>query len=106
MLFTSMFLHGGWAHLLGNMLFLWVFGSQDCSGCGRRVRKSLSVRTHVCLHCGLILDRDHTAAMVMLQRGWRWPGRTDAGHVRRVVGLVPWGTGNLTLGDSWAPADG
>jgi membrane associated rhomboid family serine protease len=25
-LFTSMFLHGGWAHLLGNMLFLWVFG--------------------------------------------------------------------------------
>ncbi len=25
-LITSMFLHGGWAHLLGNMLFLWVFG--------------------------------------------------------------------------------
>ena len=24
--FTSMFLHGGWLHLLGNMLFLWVFG--------------------------------------------------------------------------------
>ncbi len=23
---TSMFLHGGWLHLLGNMLFLWVFG--------------------------------------------------------------------------------
>jgi membrane associated rhomboid family serine protease len=22
----SMFLHGGWAHLLGNMLFLWIFG--------------------------------------------------------------------------------
>jgi membrane associated rhomboid family serine protease len=25
-LFTSMFLHGGWLHLLGNMLFLWIFG--------------------------------------------------------------------------------
>lgn len=25
-LFTSIFMHGGWAHLLGNMLFLWVFG--------------------------------------------------------------------------------
>lgn len=24
-LFTSMFLHGGWMHLVGNMLFLWVF---------------------------------------------------------------------------------
>ncbi|OPX22487.1 MAG: hypothetical protein B1H04_04940 [Planctomycetales bacterium 4484_123] len=25
--FTSMFMHGGWDHLLGNMLFLWVFGN-------------------------------------------------------------------------------
>ena len=24
--FTSMFLHGGWLHFLGNMLFLWIFG--------------------------------------------------------------------------------
>jgi membrane associated rhomboid family serine protease len=25
-LFTSMFLHAGWLHIMGNMLFLWVFG--------------------------------------------------------------------------------
>src|SRR5204862_8161383 len=25
-LFTSMFLHGGWLHLGGNMLYLWIFG--------------------------------------------------------------------------------
>lgn len=25
-LFSSMFLHGGWLHFLGNMLYLWVFG--------------------------------------------------------------------------------
>src|SRR5258707_15870866 len=25
-LFTSMFLHGGWLHLIGNMWFLWIYG--------------------------------------------------------------------------------
>ena len=25
-IFTSMFLHGGWMHLIGNMWFLWIFG--------------------------------------------------------------------------------
>jgi len=31
---TNIFLHGGWAHLLGNMLFLWIFGDniEDCCG--------------------------------------------------------------------------
>lgn len=36
-LFTSMFLHGSWLHVLGNMLFLWVFGRnlEDLIGGGR-----------------------------------------------------------------------
>jgi len=25
-IFTSMFLHGGWLHVIGNMLYLWIFG--------------------------------------------------------------------------------
>jgi rhomboid family protein len=38
-LFTSMFLHGSWMHLLGNMWFLWVFGNniEDSMGHGRFV---------------------------------------------------------------------
>jgi membrane associated rhomboid family serine protease len=33
-LFSSMFLHGGFMHILGNMLYLWVFGDnvEDCLG--------------------------------------------------------------------------
>jgi membrane associated rhomboid family serine protease len=36
-IFTSMFMHGGWSHFLGNMLFLWVFGNnvEDRVGRGR-----------------------------------------------------------------------
>jgi membrane associated rhomboid family serine protease len=36
-LLTSMFLHGGWMHLLGNMLFLWIFGNniEEALGHGR-----------------------------------------------------------------------
>ena len=34
---TSMFLHGGWLHLIGNMWFLWLFGNnvEDSQGHGR-----------------------------------------------------------------------
>jgi membrane associated rhomboid family serine protease len=36
-LITSIFMHGGWAHLLGNMLYLWIFGDniEDILGHGR-----------------------------------------------------------------------
>jgi membrane associated rhomboid family serine protease len=36
-LVTSMFLHGGWSHIIGNMLFLWAFGKslEDAMGHGK-----------------------------------------------------------------------
>ncbi|PZN31761.1 MAG: rhomboid family intramembrane serine protease [Proteobacteria bacterium] len=36
-MFTSMFMHGGWMHLLGNMLYLWIFGDnvEDSMGHAR-----------------------------------------------------------------------
>ena len=76
----------GWRH------FLWIlackaacagkrveavppaYTSQDCAGCGERIAKSLSVRTHVCTNCGLMLDRDENAATNIQWRGQRLRG--------------------------------
>jgi putative transposase len=60
-----------------------AYTSQDCSGilpagtpCPERVQKALSVRTHVCPHCGLVLDRDENAA-----RNIQWAGQALRGVV-------------------------
>ncbi len=34
-LFTHMFIHGGWAHIIGNMIFLWIFGNNVEDALGR-----------------------------------------------------------------------
>ena len=47
-LITSMFLHGGWMHLIGNMWFLWIFGNnvEDSMGAPalRRLLPALRLR--------------------------------------------------------------
>jgi len=52
-LITSMFLHGGWMHLIGNMLYLWVFGNniEDVMGHARYVVFYLS--------CGILAALSH-----------------------------------------------
>ena len=45
------------------------FTTQDCSKCGTRVKKALSIRTHICKGCGTILDRDHNASINILYKG-------------------------------------
>jgi putative transposase len=45
------------------------YTSQNCSNCSEVVKKSLSVRTHVCPYCGHIQDRDWNAARNILERG-------------------------------------
>ncbi len=46
-----------------------AYTSQDCSGCGERVTKALSERTHVCPRCTAVFDRDHNAARNILALG-------------------------------------
>ena len=91
----------GWGHFLSILACkaAWAgkrveavspaYTTQDCSGCGERIRKSLSVRTHVCTSCGLALDRDENAARNIQGRGQRLRGVSAlAGAVNREpVGL-------------------
>ena len=56
-----------------------AFTSQDCSDCGTRIKKSLSIRTHICSGCGLVLDRDHNAAINILEQAYRTGGQSETG---------------------------
>jgi putative transposase len=60
-----------------------AYTSQDCSGCGERVPKSLSMRTHICTNCGLVMDRDENAALNILRAGQALQALTqrDAAYV-------------------------
>ena len=52
------------------------YTSQNCSNCEKVVKKSLSQRTHICPHCGFVLDRDWNAARNILELGLRTVGNT------------------------------
>jgi putative transposase len=45
------------------------YTSQKCGGCGAIVPKSLSVRTHICPKCSLVIDRDKNASLNILRAG-------------------------------------
>jgi putative transposase len=49
----------------------------------QRVPKSLSVRTHICTKCGLVMDRDENAALNILRAGQALQALTqrDAAYV-------------------------
>jgi putative transposase len=61
-----------------------AYTSQDGSGCGERIPKSRSVRTHVCTHGGRVRARDEHAARNMQWRGQRLRGvPASAGAMNR-----------------------
>ncbi len=67
------------------------YTSQNCSNCGTRVKKTLSVRTHICPSCGYVEDRDVNAAINILQLGrQRTVGHTETstlGEIGPLAGL-------------------
>lgn len=56
----------------------WFASSKTCSGCGTaKAKLMLSERTYVCTVCGLVLDRDHNAALNLAALA------ADTGELRR-----------------------
>ena len=43
--------------------------SQECSRCGKIIKKNLNIKTHKCPYCGLVLNRHVNAAINILHRG-------------------------------------
>ena len=75
-LVTSIFLHGGWAHLGGNMLFLWIFGDNLNKVMGQ-VRYALFY-----LVCGLAAGLAHIA----FNSGSNVPSVGASGAISGVLG--------------------
>jgi membrane associated rhomboid family serine protease len=73
---TSMFLHGSWGHILGNLLFFWVFGNniEDSMGKGRFLIFYLV--------CGLAAAATH----VMLDPGSPVPTVGASGAISGIMG--------------------
>jgi len=74
--FTSMFMHGSWEHLLGNMVFLWVFGNniEDSMGHLRFIAFYLI--------CGAIA----AAAHILLSPGSPVPAVGASGAISGIMG--------------------
>ena len=73
-----------------NRLFLQVDPrntSKKCSRCNSIVPKDLSVRIHDCPHCGLVLDRDHNAAINILALGLQDVNATSVDEVVEAPGF-------------------
>ena len=79
-LFTSMFMHGGWAHLLGNMLYLWIFGDnlEDRLGHGRYLLFYLLA--------GLLASLAHVFASVLFGDNLQIPSLGASGAIAGVLG--------------------
>jgi membrane associated rhomboid family serine protease len=63
-LLSSMFLHGGWLHLLGNMLFLWIYGDNVEHRLGRTVYLATYLATGLLAALGYGLVAPATAGNI------------------------------------------
>jgi membrane associated rhomboid family serine protease len=79
-LVTSMFLHGGFAHLLGNMLFLWIFGDNVEDRLGRWQFLAFY------LLCGVLAGLSHVAVTYLFRMDPLIPCLGASGAISGVLG--------------------
>jgi membrane associated rhomboid family serine protease len=79
-LLISMFMHGGWAHLLGNMLFLWIFGDNVEDAMGRKRFLSFYLLT------GVIASLSHVFATYIFGGNTLTPSLGASGAISGVLG--------------------
>lgn len=72
------------------------YTSQKCSACGALVKKSLSVRTHMCTECRVVLDRDHNAALTILHEALQYVSNGTVGHTGTSTLVVQNASGQTT----------
>jgi putative transposase len=65
--------------------------SQECSNCGKIVKKELSDREHICPHCGIILDRDYNSSLVIKNRGLRARNGPSFQYEKPLPSFARWG---------------
>jgi membrane associated rhomboid family serine protease len=77
---TSMFMHGGWGHLLGNMLFLWIFGDNIENRMGH-VRYLIFY-----LLCGILASLSHVLSTYLMAQSTIIPSLGASGAISGVMG--------------------
>ncbi|MFT3705414.1 MAG: rhomboid family intramembrane serine protease [Agriterribacter sp.] len=79
-LLTSMFMHGGWLHLAGNMLYLWIFGDN--------IENRIGHTRYFIFYiiCGVIASLSHVFSTVLLNQNSLVPSLGASGAISGVLG--------------------
>jgi len=79
-LITSMFMHGGIAHIAGNMLYLWIFGDN--------IENALGHKRYLLFYllCGIIASLSHVFATKLLGQNLLIPSLGASGAISGVLG--------------------
>ena len=79
-LLTSMFMHAGWAHLLGNMLYLWI--------CGDNIENDLGHLKYLLFYtiCGILAGLSHVFTTYYFDQNLFIPSLGASGAIAGVLG--------------------